>query len=122
MSPWMVPAIIIALILVGIGIQILTRVIQQHHADSRRPGPLIDRPEKRLPIVRPTELEGNEQLVDDALSSEAAARQILAPLLAELAAQAPQEAHLPPMPRRDRRRWIVASLDELERAWGLDRS
>ncbi|MCP5027666.1 MAG: hypothetical protein GY929_15435 [Actinomycetia bacterium] len=120
MSPWMVPAIIVGLFLIGLGIETMTRVIQQHHADNRRPGPLVDRPEKRLPIVRPTELEVNEQLVDDTISSEATARHHLLPLLAELAEHAPHPAQLPPMPRRDRRRWIVETLDELEQAWGLD--
>ncbi len=120
MSPWMVPAIIVALLLVGLGIQILTRVIQQHHTASRSPGPLIDRPEKRLPIVRPTELEVNEQMVDDAISSEASAHHNLGPVLGDLVGLAPREVVLPPVPRRDRRRWIVASLDELERAWELD--
>jgi len=116
----MVPAIIVALLAVGLGIQTLTRVIQHHHADSRSPGPLIDRPEKRLPIVRPTELEVNEQLVDDAISSEAAARHNLAPLFADLAAHSPEQSSPVPMPRRDRRRWVAESLAELERAWGLE--
>lgn len=121
MSPVLLAAVLVGQVaLVSAGLA-LSRVVQALQFDARRPGAIIDRPEQRTPMAVPLELEIMERLVTDAIASEATAAKQLHPVLAELGRDAPGgRLNVPSPPGRDRRRWIVATLPELERAWGIE--
>lgn len=119
MSPMLLAAVIIGQAALAGGILILSRVIQCLQVDARRPGAIIDQPERRSSMIRPPELELIERLVADAIASDSSAVRQLGPLLTHLGHEAPGGRVDVPPPERDRRRWLVGLLPELERAWGI---
>ena len=119
MSPVLLTALVVGQVALVVAGYALSRLVQELQVDARRAGAIIDRPERRVPVARPPELEALERLTADALASPAAAAEIHR-LMADLGRRAPggPVAIIPPG-RRARPAWLAANLTELERAWGL---
>lgn len=136
MSPVLVLAIVVAVVLIAVGLQVTSRQLQRFGVDSRQPGPLIDTTRRDRWVVRPLELDQLNLVVAESLSSQAVARSKLEPILDRL------EAAAPPSPtvdrptaagavvdggaggrlqtrRRSRSRRLDDRLARLELAWGL---
>jgi hypothetical protein len=119
-----VSAVLLAAIVVGqvslaLAAVALSRVVHTLQLDARSPGPMVDHPERRLPMLRPPALEAVERLVVDAVASDVVASRQLQPLLGQLGRTAPGGRVVVPPPGRDRRRWLAEAVAELEVAWDL---
>lgn len=126
-SSGIVMAIVVAVLVVAVAVQLTARHLQRFPVDPRRNGTLFETTRETKWVLRPAELEQLGLIVSESLSSDAVARSKLHPLLDELERAAPGRgdrsttgAPSTRRHRRDRGRAIEARLAALEAAWGID--
>ncbi len=126
MTGGFVVAIVVAVLLVAVAVQVTARHLQRFPLDQRRSGSLFETTRETVWVLRPAELEQLVSIVGESLTSEAVGRSKLHPLLDELERAAPKGASsvaAASTTRRDRRnrgRAIEERLAALEKAWGID--
>ena len=121
MTATLVLAVVGALLVIAVGLQVTANQIQKFPVDTRNAGTLVDTIRRNALAVRPAEFDRLTSIVEESLSSEAVARSKLVPLIEELKRQAPTPASTVSGPtrrgRRSRARWLADELSELEERW-----
>ncbi|MGF1599653.1 MAG: hypothetical protein ACFCVK_22525 [Acidimicrobiales bacterium] len=125
MTPIEILAVVAALVVVAVGIQVAARQLQETTVDGRSAGGLVERSTTRSATALPAELAELRSIVAESVVSDAVARTKLRPLLAALGPASPAQ----PVERLAEAGWaggrrtrigrIDAEVTALERAWGL---
>lgn len=124
MSGGLIILVLIAVALVALGLQVLSRHMQRSSVDARRADPLIDVSRTTSMNVRPAELHQLVDIVSNSLISEASRRTELQPILDSLGAAAPKTikagGRLRSRTKSHRTHQIEAAIAELEDRWLSD--